>query len=70
LIESGAGGRSLSAEDVGFPERATDTQDLGLKMLVIAFKVHEIARDEVRFFALCCLPFLCLPTLSNHLKTV
>lgn len=47
FIESGAGGRSLPAEDVGRAERATDTQDLGLRILVAAFKVHEIARDEV-----------------------
>lgn len=57
FIESGAGGRSMSAQDVGLTERATDTQDLGLKMLVIAFKVHEIARDEVSVIFLCC----CLP---------
>lgn len=47
FIESGAGGRSLPAEDVGRAERATDTQDLGLRILVAAFKVHEIARDEI-----------------------
>lgn len=47
FIESGAGGRFVSAEDAGHADRATDTQDLGLKMLVVAFKVHEIARDEV-----------------------
>lgn len=52
FIESGTGGRFLSAEDVGHTERATDTPDLGLKMLVVAFKVHEIARDEVSIFPL------------------
>lgn len=59
FIESGASGRFLSPEDVGHAERATDTQDLGLKMLVVAFKVHEIARDEVSIFLLL-LPFLAI----------
>lgn len=66
FIESGTGGRFLSAEDVGHTERATDTQELGLKMLVVAFKVHEIARDEVSVFstvvAISCFSQLCVTT--------
>lgn len=48
FIESCTATRLSSSDDARRTLSGSETQELGLQMLITAFKVHEMARDEVR----------------------
>ena len=47
FIESCTAIRISSSDDTRRTESGSETQELGLQMLITAFKVHDMARDEV-----------------------